>query len=85
MLAVKNNLSPHRHNGRAYRIKGRDIGAGIIAPCAVWDDAPVTITADQALVMPWSPAGSQTTLTRWGRPCRSSRSVPCEGKVEAAA
>ena len=49
MLAVKNNIGP-KAQGRGYTIEGKTVAPGIIAPRIIWDDAPVDMTADQALV-----------------------------------
>ena len=49
MLAVKNNVGV-KAQGRGYTIEGKTVAPGIIAPRIIWDDAPVDMTADQALV-----------------------------------
>jgi putative DNA primase/helicase len=48
MLAVKNNVGI-KAQGRGYIIEGTQVAEGIIAPRIIWDDAPVDMTADQAL------------------------------------
>jgi putative DNA primase/helicase len=48
MLAVKNNVG-QKAQGRGYIIEGKTAAPGIIAPRIIWDDAPVDMTADQAL------------------------------------
>jgi putative DNA primase/helicase len=48
LLAVKNNLGP-KASGKGYRIASKLVSRGIIAPYVLWDDAPVDITADQAI------------------------------------
>jgi putative DNA primase/helicase len=55
MVPIKNNLSPRRHNGMAFRIAGCDIGEGISAPYVTWDHEPITISADQALASAMEP------------------------------
>lgn len=48
VLKVKNNIGlPAR--GIAYRILTKEISRGIVAAYIVWDDAPVDVTADEAL------------------------------------
>jgi hypothetical protein len=47
-LSVKNNLGPKATN-KGYRIATKEISYGIIAPYVQWDDAPVDVTADQAI------------------------------------
>ncbi len=67
MLPIKNNLSPLRNNGLAYRIASFDFGNGISAPYVTWERDPVTITADQALASsmdPGSPSGEGDDLVR---------------------
>jgi putative DNA primase/helicase len=49
MLPVKNNVGT-KAQGRGYIIEGKTVAPGIIAPRIIWDDAPVDMTADQALV-----------------------------------
>ncbi|MGH8576223.1 MAG: AAA family ATPase [Gammaproteobacteria bacterium] len=51
-LPMKNNLAEDR-GGLAFRVRGRDLGNGIVTSCVEWDSDPVTMTADEALV----PAG----------------------------
>jgi hypothetical protein len=48
MLAVKNNVGI-KAQGRGYTIEGKTVAPGIIAPRIIWDDAPVDMSADQAL------------------------------------
>src|SRR5262249_50371217 len=48
MLPIKSNLGP-RKEGLAFRIRQRLLPGDIIAPYVDWDDAPVAVTADQAL------------------------------------
>lgn len=48
LLKVKNNIGVGA-GGRAYRILTKEITYGIIAPCIAWDDAPVDVTASEAL------------------------------------
>ena len=48
LLSVKNNLGPKAIN-RGYRIATKEISYGIIAPYVQWDDAPVDVTADEAM------------------------------------
>ena len=47
-LAVKNNLGP-LHKGHGYRVIAKDLDSGIVAPRIVWDDAPVDVTASEAI------------------------------------
>jgi len=48
-LPVKNNLAP-LGQGLAFRLEQRIVAEpGIVASFVIWDAAPVTITADQAL------------------------------------
>ena len=48
-LPVKNNLAP-RGQGLAFRLEQRIVAEpGIVASSVLWEDTPVTITADQAL------------------------------------
>jgi AAA domain len=49
MLEVKNNVGI-KAQGRGYTIEGTKVAEGIIAPRIIWDDAPVDMTADQAIV-----------------------------------
>ena len=48
LLSVKNNLGPKAIN-KGYRIATKQISFGIVAPYVQWDDAPVDVTADQAI------------------------------------
>jgi putative DNA primase/helicase len=48
LLSVKNNLGP-KAQGIGYRIGTRLVTRGIMAPYILWDDAPVDVTANQAL------------------------------------
>jgi hypothetical protein len=48
VLKVKNNIGLAAR-GIAYRILAKEISRGIVAPYIVWDDAPVDVTADEAL------------------------------------
>ena len=48
MLAVKNNVGP-KASGRGYTIVGTMVTDTIEAPKIMWDDAPVDVTADQAI------------------------------------
>ncbi|MGH8538379.1 MAG: hypothetical protein ACREXM_18515 [Gammaproteobacteria bacterium] len=47
-LPMKNNLAED-HGGLAFRVKGRDLGRGIVTSCVEWDSEPVTMTADEAI------------------------------------
>jgi AAA domain/Bifunctional DNA primase/polymerase, N-terminal len=47
-LPLKNNLAPDRV-GYAFRIEDRIVAGGIKTSAVVWDDDPVTISADEAL------------------------------------
>ena len=49
MLPVKNNVGM-KAQGRGYIIEAKIVAEDIIAPHIIWDDAPVDMTADQALV-----------------------------------
>jgi putative DNA primase/helicase len=48
LLAVKNNIGL-KAPGRGYHISTKVISNDIEAPCILWDDEPVDMTADQAL------------------------------------
>ena len=48
LLGVKNNLGPLAP-GRGYSIAVKDNPDGITAPYILWDDAPVDVTANEAL------------------------------------
>jgi putative DNA primase/helicase len=48
MLPVKNNVGP-KAQGRGYSIVAKMVTDRIDAPHVVWDDAPVDVTADQAI------------------------------------
>jgi putative DNA primase/helicase len=48
MLAVKNNVGI-KAQGRGYTISAKMVTDKIEAPYVVWDDAPVDVTADQAI------------------------------------
>jgi hypothetical protein len=48
LLSVKNNIGPLAP-GLGYSIATKTITNGIIAPNVVWDDAPVDLTANQAM------------------------------------
>jgi hypothetical protein len=48
LLPDKNNLGV-KPPGRGYRIQAREIARDIRAPRILWDDAPVDVSADQAL------------------------------------
>ncbi len=48
LLGVKNNLGP-KGTGIGYRIGTKLVSQDIIAPYIQWDDAPVDVTANQAL------------------------------------
>ena len=47
-LAVKNNLGP-LHKGHGYSVIAKNLDSGIVAPRIVWDDAPVDVTASEAI------------------------------------
>jgi hypothetical protein len=47
-LAVKNNLGP-LHRGHGYRVMAKVLDSGIEAPRIVWDDAPVDVSASEAI------------------------------------
>ena len=49
MLPVKNNVGI-KAQGRGYSIAAKIVAENIIAPYIIWDDAPVDMTADQAIV-----------------------------------
>jgi putative DNA primase/helicase len=49
MLPVKNNVGI-KAQGRGYTIAAKIVAENIVAPYIIWDDAPVDMTADQALV-----------------------------------
>ena len=49
MLPVKNNVGI-KAQGRGYSIAAKIVAENISAPYIIWDDAPVDMTADQALV-----------------------------------
>ena len=49
---MKNNLAEDR-GGLAFRVRGRDLGGGIVTSCVEWDPEVVTMTADEAM----TPAG----------------------------
>lgn len=59
LLPVKNNLGP-KAGGIGYRIDQSKVSKGIIAPHVIWDDAPVTMTADDAMRSGDSSEGSET-------------------------
>ena len=48
MLCVKNNIGP-TPTGKGYFIEPKTVTNNIIAPHVLWDDAPVNMTADQAI------------------------------------
>ena len=48
LLPVKNNIG-QKPPGRGYFIGTKIVSKGIIAPHVLWDDAPVDVTADQAV------------------------------------
>jgi putative DNA primase/helicase len=48
LLPVKNNIGP-KSRGLGYRISTQTVTNGIIAPCLIWSDEPVGVTADQAI------------------------------------
>ena len=47
-LSVKNNLGP-KPRGIGFSISTKLIASGIEAPCVIWDDEPVDVTADEAI------------------------------------
>ena len=49
MLPVKNNVGI-KAQGRGYSIAATIVAENISAPYIIWDDAPVDMTADQAIV-----------------------------------
>ena len=49
MLPVKNNVGI-KAQGRGYTIAAKIVAENISAPYIIWDDAPVDMTADQAIV-----------------------------------
>ena len=49
MLPVKNNVGI-KAQGRGYSIAAKIVAENISAPYIIWDDAPVDVTADQAIV-----------------------------------
>jgi len=59
-LPMKNNLAEDR-GGLAFRVRGRDLGSGIVTSCVEWDAEPVTMTADEALVPAVDPEDGETT------------------------
>ncbi len=61
LLSVKNNLGP-KAAGRGYRISTKQISHGIIAPYVAWDDAPVDVTADQAIAQASAARRDETSL-----------------------
>jgi len=48
LLPVKNNIGM-KAPGMGYYVSTKTVGNNIIAPCILWDDAPVDVTADQAI------------------------------------
>ena len=58
-LAVKNNLGP-KASGIGYRMEQRIVSKGIIGSHIVWDSAPVTVTADEALRQANANGGGKT-------------------------
>jgi putative DNA primase/helicase len=48
LLPVKNNIGP-KAKGQGYFIATKLVTNNIEAPCILWDDAPVDVTADQAI------------------------------------
>jgi putative DNA primase/helicase len=61
MLPVKNNIGI-KAQGRGYIIEGTQVAEGIIAPRVVWDDAPVDVTADQAIMAAAQHSGERCSL-----------------------
>ena len=49
MLPVKNNVDI-KAQARGYNSRRKIVAENISAPYIIWDDAPVDMTADQALV-----------------------------------
>src|SRR5262249_46325332 len=49
MLPVKNNVGI-KAQGRGYNIAAKIVADNVSAPYIIWDDAPVNMTADQAIV-----------------------------------
>ena len=47
-IAVKNNLGP-LHKGHGYSVIAKNLDSGIVAPRIIWDDAPVDVTASEAI------------------------------------
>lgn len=48
LLPVKNNIG-QKAPGLGYYITTKTVTNGIVAPCILWDDGPVDVTADQAI------------------------------------
>jgi putative DNA primase/helicase len=65
-IPSKNNLGPRRA-GLAFRIRGVDLGGGIVASKAVWEPEAVTLTANEALAA----AAGAAAVTR-GAPQRET-------------
>ena len=50
MLPVKNNVGDQAARRGGYSIAAKTVAENITAPYIIWDDAPVDMTADQAIV-----------------------------------
>jgi hypothetical protein len=48
LLPVENNIGPEAR-GLGYYIVTKQVTNNIEVPCVLWDDAPVDVTADQAI------------------------------------
>lgn len=61
-LPIKNNLAAPR-SGLAYRVESKIASNGTIASAVVWESAPITISADEALASTSKPTNQQPALT----------------------
>jgi putative DNA primase/helicase len=79
MLCVKNNLG-QKMPGKGYSIEAAAICSGQLVPRIVWDDAPVDVTADQAMA---AAAASRRDRGAEGEAKVVLRDLLAEGPVDA--
>ena len=70
-LCVKNNIGP-KALGLGYYLGTKVVTNDIIAPYILWDDAPVDVTADQAIAAASAALKEGDTLTRPNSSCASA-------------
>ena len=83
LLAVKNNLGS-KAPGLAYRFEQRIVSKGIVGSHIAWDNAPVAVTADEALRQANSNRGKIADAKEFLRDHLSAGPVAADTITEAA-